>query len=258
MTILFPRGKKIESAEEVEKKIGAPLVDENISFDGSISDSGRDSTSVKNSLSSPMQFLRRSPARSRRMSISMNMTLSSLNDSGSTVNMSIQHALQTTCCIVGLCVQCSLLVLIAFGTFTLLNFVSTSTTLPVSPPLYNIEIYNLLWIAYFIGFSMCQVSNATFGLQGMKMNGVMLTYDMSFSYIKYVWVRAIGVIILNQAMNQALPLLAPSFSPSPYLSPHPNPDRGSMARQAAQARGAVRLGRTDLPPLRRRRDARRG
>ena len=222
MTILFPRGKKIESAEEVEKKIGAPLVDENISFDGSISDSGRDSTSVKNSLSSPMQFLRRSPARSRRMSISMNMTLSSLNDSGSTVNMSIQHALQTTCCIVGLCVQCSLLVLIAFGTFTLLNFVSTSTTLPVSPPLYNIGIYNLLWIAYFIGFSMCQVSNATFGLQGMKMNGVMLTYDMSFSYIKYVWVRAIGVIILNQAMNQALPLLAPSFSPSPeyYLASH--------------------------------------
>ena len=34
----------------------------------------------------------------------------------------------------------------------------------------------------------------------------------------------------------------PSFKPLPYLSPHPNPDSDSIARQAAQARSAVRLG----------------
>ena len=69
---------------------------------------------------------------------------------------------------------------------------------------YNSNIYDLMWITFFLGFSLCQIANVTFGLQGLKMGGVTFNYSLSLYYAKHVTMRAVAIVVVHQGICQAL------------------------------------------------------
>ena len=110
--------------------------------------------------------------------------------------------------VLGISFQSFLVSALFLGAVSMLNFVDLqidSSNANISSTIkYNEGHYSLLWLVFFIGFSLCQVTQVTFGMQGMKLNGNTLTYAITLNYAKSVAKRAVVILATHQAVLQFL------------------------------------------------------